>query len=50
MNFVLFFIAALALGGCEIAGDIFKAGIWVGVLLVVAVVGGIIWLVSRSSA
>ena len=50
MNFILLFVAALALGGCQIAGDIFKAGVWVGVLLVVAVVGGVIWLVSRSGA
>jgi hypothetical protein len=48
-NFILLFVAALTLGGCEIAGDIFKAGVWVGVLLVVAVVGGVIWLVSRSA-
>jgi hypothetical protein len=50
MNFIVLFVAALALGGCQIAGDIFKAGVWVGVLIVVAIVGGIIWLVSRSGA
>jgi hypothetical protein len=50
LNFVLFLFAMLTVGGCEIAGDIFKAGVWVGVLLVVLVVGGIIWMVSRSGA
>lgn len=49
-NFLLLFVAMLTLGGCEIAGDIFKAGVWVGVLLVVLVVGGIFWMVSRSGA
>jgi hypothetical protein len=29
-------------------GDIFKAGVWTGVVLVVAVVGIVIWLVARS--
>ena len=36
------------LSGCELAGDIFKAGVWVGVLLVLGVIGGVIWLVSRA--
>jgi hypothetical protein len=49
MNFILLFVAALALGGCQIAGDIFKAGIWVGVLIVAAIIGGVVWLVSRGS-
>jgi hypothetical protein len=29
-------------------GDIFKAGVWTGVVLVVVVVGVVIWLVARS--
>lgn len=36
------------LSGCELVGDIFKAGVWVGVLLVLAVIGGIIWMVSKA--
>jgi hypothetical protein len=47
-NFLLLLVAALTLGGCEIAGDIFKAGVWVGALLVIAIIGGIIWMVSRA--
>jgi len=39
---------AMALTGCEIIGGIFKAGVWSGILLVVAVVGLIIWLISRA--
>ena len=49
-HLVFLFIAALTLGGCEIAADIFKAGVWVGVVLVVVIVGGIIWMVSKSRA
>ncbi|WP_181369441.1 hypothetical protein [Flavobacterium album] len=33
--------------GCEVVGDIFKAGMWVGVIVVIAVIGLIIWLISR---
>ena len=33
----------ILMSGCEIIGNIFKAGVWVGVLSVFAVVGLIIW-------
>jgi len=35
------------LTSCEVIGDIFKAGIWVGVIIVVLVIALIIWLVSK---
>jgi hypothetical protein len=38
---------ALTLSSCELIGDIFQAGIAVGVFLVVLVVGIVIWLLSR---
>lgn len=51
-NFLLFvslFLASTAvLTGCEVVGDIFKAGVWTGVVLVVGAVGIIIWIVSKS--
>jgi len=34
--------------GCAVVGGIFKAGVWVGVLGVVFVVGIIIFIVSRA--
>jgi hypothetical protein len=42
-------LAALAttLTGCQIAGDLFKGGIWVGVIGVFVVVAIIFWLVSK---
>ena len=42
----LLLVAPLVLTGCTIVEDIFKAGVWVGVLLVVGVIILIIWLVS----
>ena len=40
----------LGLSGCEILGDIFQAGVWVGVILVVGVIALIVWLVSRGKS
>ena len=37
-----------ALSGCEIVADIFKTGVWVGVLLVLGFIGVIVWLVSKA--
>ena len=45
---VVLFFSAVALTGCELVADIFKAGVWVGVLLVLGVIGIVIWLVSNA--
>ena len=37
----------VSLSGCQLIGDIFKAGVWAGVLMVVVVVGLVIFLISR---
>jgi hypothetical protein len=37
------------LTSCQAIGDIFKAGVWVGVLIVVGIIALIIYLVTRSS-
>jgi hypothetical protein len=47
---VLLFLSAVALSGCEMIGDIFQAGVWTGVLLVILIIGAIIWLFTRSKA
>ena len=46
--FVLLLLSPVALTGCEVIGDIFKAGVWTGVLLVILVIGLIVWLLTRS--
>jgi hypothetical protein len=46
--FILFFIMALC-PGCAVVGDIFKAGVWVGILIVVVVVGVIVFAIGRSN-
>ena len=45
--FVLLFLSTVALTGCEAIGDIFKAGVWVGVLLVLLVIGIVVWLLTK---
>jgi len=44
---ICFFAIAMTLTSCEAIGDIFQAGMAVGVIVVVLVVGLIIWLISR---
>lgn len=48
---LLFIFATLAttLTSCSLAGDIFKGGLWIGVIGVFVVVAIIWWLVSKMS-
>ena len=43
---LLFVICSLS--SCEVIEGIFKAGVWVGVLIVVAIIALIFWLISRG--
>ena len=47
LNLGLFALVS-SFSSCEMVGDIFSAGMWVGVLIVVAVIALIIWLVGRG--
>jgi hypothetical protein len=44
----LLLLSTVTLAGCEVIADIFKAGVWTGVILVLLVVGVIVWAVSKS--
>jgi hypothetical protein len=39
----------LASAGCEVIGGIFKAGFWVGVVLAVVIVVGLLMLFRKAS-
>ncbi|MDQ1096961.1 magnesium-transporting ATPase (P-type) [Chryseobacterium sp. SORGH_AS909] len=41
------FLSLLMLTSCEAVETIFKAGMWWGIILVVAVIGLLLWLFSR---
>jgi hypothetical protein len=45
---LLFVMLMVLLNSCAVIGGIFKAGVWVGVLIVLFIIGIIIWLVTRS--
>lgn len=38
----------MTFSSCEVIGGIFKAGVWVGISLVVIVIVIILWLVNRG--
>jgi hypothetical protein len=39
---------AMTFSSCQVVGGIFKAGVWVGIVIVVIVIILILWLVSRG--
>ena len=45
---LLLVTSPVALTGCQVIGDIFKAGVWTGVVLVIVIIGIVIWLIARS--
>lgn len=48
LTFFLWFLAlAVGLTSCEIVGDIFEAGMWTAVIIIVLIVALILWLVSK---
>ncbi len=46
LNISLILLAMIALSGCSVVTGIFKAGVFVGILAIVVVVGILIWLFS----
>jgi len=44
----LFLLLLTTISGCELVGDIFKAGVWVGVLAVVFVIVMVVWLIGKA--
>ena len=45
---LLIVLTTTLLSSCKVVGDIFKAGVWVGVLIVVGIIGLILYLVGRG--
>lgn len=39
---------ALTITGCQAIGDIFKAGVWMGIIIVVVVIVIIFWLIGKA--
>jgi hypothetical protein len=47
---IILLISIVSLAGCELAGDIFKAGVWVGAILVIGIIGLVIWMFSKAGS
>jgi cytosine/uracil/thiamine/allantoin permease len=47
LSFLLFLMTTL-LSSCELVKGIFKAGVWTGVIIVVAIIALVMYLVSRG--
>ena len=45
----IIFCLSVTLSSCQVVGDIFKAGVWVGILGVAAVVGLIIFIIAKAT-
>ncbi len=45
---IVLICSILTLAGCQIAGGIFKAGMWVGAALVIGIIALIVWFVSKA--
>ena len=46
--FATLLLLAVSLSGCEVIGGIFKAGMWTGVIIIVAVVALILFLIGKT--
>ena len=46
--YLMLALLLVTLSSCQAIGDIFKAGVWVGILIVAAVVFLVIFLIGRS--
>lgn len=44
----LLLIVLTSMSSCQAIADIFKAGVWVGVLLVAVVIGVILWIIGKA--
>ena len=45
----LLIFSGLSLSSCEAIGAIFKAGVWVGIIIIVIIVIIIFWLIRKFS-
>jgi len=50
ISFIILVISIVGLAGCEVAGDIFKAGVWVGAILVIGIIALVIWMFSKGGS
>ena len=47
LRLLLLLVSTVVLGGCELIGDIFQAGMFVGVVLVLLIIGVIMFVLRK---
>ena len=47
LQLLLLVLATVTMAGCELAGDIFEAGAWVGAIVVILVVGIVAFIAAK---
>ena len=47
---LLITLLATTLSGCAVVGGIFKAGVWVGVIMAVFVLALLMWIFTRAKS
>jgi hypothetical protein len=47
LRLLLLLASTVVIGGCELIGDIFQAGMVVGVVLVLLIIGGVMFLLRK---
>jgi uncharacterized membrane protein YkvI len=47
---IILIVSVLGFAGCELIGDIFKAGVWVGAILVIGIIGLIAWMFFKAGS
>jgi hypothetical protein len=45
---LLFLVACASASGCHVVGGIFKAGLWVGIIMAVIVVALVMFVVNKA--
>lgn len=48
LNLILLMFFSFTLTSCDVVGDIFEAGWWSGIIVVVLIIALVIWLLGRS--
>lgn len=49
ISFTMLFIIPLLMSGCEFIGDVFKTGVWAGIIIVIAIAAVIAFIVKSFS-
>ncbi|MDQ2718916.1 MAG: phosphatidate cytidylyltransferase [Bacteroidota bacterium] len=48
LNFALLAIMVFMFSSCQAVGEVFKAGVWFGIIGIIVVVAIIFWLINKA--